>query len=87
MREKPVQSELEARDRRPVLRVAEICPKCRAPLVLREEPNGEPRIGCSSCKFDESYDRRAAALMDRILFLQRELTKRDPMAPLWEECP
>ena len=69
----------------PILRVSERCPSCRAELVLREVENGAPVIECNSCSFSEMYDKRGDRLMRRLLFLQRELTKRDPDAQLWEE--
>ena len=74
---------------RSALRISESCPTCAAPLVLVAEEHaqhGENRVACSRCNFSERYDRRAAALLDRLLFLQRELLKRDPQAELWEEA-
>ena len=76
-----------ATDRTLALRVAETCPDCRDPLVVREQPNKERMISCRSCAFTEQYDERAVRLMQRILHLQRQLTLSDANAPLWEPRP
>ena len=74
-------------DRTLALRVAETCPDCRAPLFLREQPNEDRMVACSSCAFTELYDERAVHLMQRLLHLQRQLTSSDANAPLWDPRP
>ncbi len=69
-------------------RVSDSCPRCAAPLtILVEQREGFNWIGCSGCRFREPMDYRSVQLLERLLFLQRELTKRDPTAALWEELP
>ena len=80
-------SDSQSEPRRP-FRIADSCPRCSEPLaILVEQSEGCNWIGCSSCSFREPVDRRSVRLIERCLFLQRELVKRDPTAPLWEPRP
>lgn len=77
---------------RSALRVAETCPLCRAPLVLvemEELDRHRLEVRCSDprCDFSEPHDARSVRLIERVLFLCKQVSRLDPNAELWEPEP
>ena len=68
------------------IRLATVCPRCDAPLLLRRRRADDGLfLGCSQfphCKFAEGFDHVTAALLGRIADLEAELDDLRDAKPL-----